>query len=132
MVPPQTVIETVQALPRDAHISSMILACLAAYASCDEGSKQVHASGKPVYLKNMANTDVAVTRCLSTLAVTLALSYCHKHGVEFTPADPNGTFIGNVLLMMGFAADGKPDAKIERCFEKLWVLYADHEMTNST
>jgi citrate synthase len=131
-VPPQAVVDAVTALPRDAHISSMLLACLAAYVSCDEGSKCVHASGKPFYLKHMANTDAAITRSLSTLAVTLALSYCHKHGVEFTPADPNGTFIGNVLLMMGFARDGKPDPKIERCFEKLWVLYADHEMTNST
>lgn len=68
------------------------------------------------------------------MATTIALVYCHKRGRKFTPADPNGSFIGNVLLMMGFVDErtGKPDPKIERCFERLWILYADHEMTNST
>lgn len=37
-----------------------------------------------------------------------------------------------MLLMMGHTKDGKPNAQIERCLEKLWILYADHEMTNST
>jgi citrate synthase len=132
MIAPQAVIDVIRALPRDAHVSSMILAGLAAFASCDEGSIKVHASGKPYYLGNMKNVDAAIPRTLSALAVTLALTYCHKKGIEHAPVDPNGTFIGNLLLMMGFAQDGKPDAKIERCFEKLWILYADHEMTNST
>lgn len=133
MVVPQAVIDVIRAMPRDAHVSSMILAGLAAFASCDEGSCRVHAgSGKPYYLGNMKNVDAAIPRTLSALAVTIALTHCHKKGIEHTPVDPNGSFIGNLLLMMGYAKDGKPDAKIERCFEKLWILYADHEMTNST
>lgn len=132
MVPPTAVIDVIRALPQDALISSMLHAGLAAYASCDEGSREVHSSGKPFYLGNLENVDAAIVRTLSAFAVTIALAYCHNKGIDFTPANPNGSFIGNVLLMMGFAKDGTPDSKIERCFEKLWVLYADHEMTNST
>lgn len=110
----------------------MIQAGLSAWISYDEGSQEVHSSGKAYYVGNMPRVDAAIVRTLSALAVTIALSYCHRRGKAFTPADQNGSFIGNVLLMMGFATDGKPDARIERCFEKLWLLYADHEMTNST
>lgn len=132
MEAPQAVVDVIRALPRDALVSSMIHAGLAAFASCDEGSRQLHGSSKAFYLGNMSNVDSAIVRTLSALAVTIALTHCHKRDIEFTVADPNESFIGNVLLMMGFSKNGKPDAKIERCFEKLWVLYADHEMTNST
>lgn len=80
----------------------------------------------------MTTVDAAIPRTLAAFGMTIAIAYCHKHGKTFTPTDPNGSFIGNMPLMMGFAQDGKPDAKIERCLEKLWILYADHEMTNST
>ncbi|KAF2021111.1 citrate synthase [Aaosphaeria arxii CBS 175.79] len=132
MVPPQPVVDVIRALPRDALICSMMQAGLAAYTSCDKGSRTVHSSGRPHYVKNMPAVDAAIVRTLSAFAVVIALAYCHKRGKEFTAADPNGSFIGNCLLMMGFTQNGKPDATIERCFEKLWILYANHEMTNST
>jgi citrate synthase len=113
-------------------MSSMMQAGLSAFASCDEGSVFLHSTGIPHYVGNMEAVDEAIPRALGAFGVVIALAYCHKHGKQFTAADPNGSFIGNMLLMMGFTQDGKPDAKIERCFEKLWVLYADHEMTNST
>lgn len=36
--------------------------------------------------------------------------------------------------MMGFvkAETEKPDAKVIKCLERLWILYADHELSNST
>lgn len=111
----------------------MVMAGLTAYAACDEGTIGVQ-SGRVQYLGNMKLVDQAIVQALSSLATTIALVYCHKRGRQFTPADPNGSFIGNVLRMMGFVEPGtdKPEAKIERCLERLWILYADHEMTNST
>ncbi|KAF2113638.1 citrate synthase [Lophiotrema nucula] len=132
MPPPQAVVNVITAFPRDALNSSLIQAGLSAYASCDEGSRKLHGSVRPQYLGNMPRVDAAIVRSLSALATTIALTYCHKRGKSFTSPDPHSSFIGNVLLMMGFSQNGKPDPKVERCFEKLWVLYADHEMTNST
>ena len=112
----------------------MILAGLSAYASCDEGTKAAHHEGRPQYLGNMKTVDPAIIRTMSSLATTIALTYCHIRGRAFTAADPNGSFIENILLMMGFVQEDtkKPDAKIVKLFERLWILYADHEMTNST
>ncbi|OJD32504.1 citrate synthase [Diplodia corticola] len=134
MVPPQSVVDVIHAFDRDAITMSMLLAGLSAFAAVDEGTKEVHTSGRPAYLGKTEAVDAAIIRTLAALATTIALVYCHKRGKAFTPADPNGSYIGNVLLMMGFHEPGqkKPNQKIEECFEKLWVLYADHEMTNST
>jgi citrate synthase len=105
----------------------MIFAGLAAFAASDEGTKQLNSDLRPYYLHNMQNTDRAIIRAMASMATTVALVYCHKRGHEFTEPDPRGSFIGNILKMMG-----KSDEKIEKCLEKLWIFYADHEMTNST
>jgi citrate synthase len=127
MVPPTEVLDAIRALSRDAPMSSMLSVGLAVYSSCDEGSQKLHSSGKEYYLGHLERVDKAIIRTLSAFAVTIAVSYCHKRGIELTPANPNGSFIGNVIRMMG-----KPSAMIEECLKQLWVLYADHEMTNST
>jgi citrate synthase len=106
----------------------MLLAGIAAFTSCDEGTRGLHGSGKAYYLGNAEKTDAALFRTIAALATVTALVYCHKRGREFTPANPDESYIGNILLMMGVANK----QKIERCFERLWILNADHGMTNST
>ena len=112
----------------------MIMAAISAYTALDEGTQGVHGSSKPYYLGKSEAVDSAIIRTFAALATTAALVYCHKHGRQFTPADPNGSFIGNILLMMGRVEPGtyKPDQKLEKCLERLWILNADHGMTNST
>lgn len=105
----------------------MIIAGLAAYAALDEGSYKTHNTSAAYYLGNLEAVDAAITRSLSAFATTVALVYCHKHDRQFTQPRRDGSFIGNLLLMMGVS-----DKYTERCLEKLWILYADHEMTNST
>lgn len=112
---------------------SMILAGLSAYTANDEGTKASHHQSRPYYLGNMPVVDGGIIRTMAAMATTIALVYCHKRGKEFTPADPDGSFIGNTLLMMGLVGeDGEPDAKLHRSLESLWILYADHGLTNST
>lgn len=132
MHPPQFVFDAVQAFPRDSSTFPMVMAGMAAYAALDPGTEATHHEGRPFYLGNMKEVDAAIIRTLSALATAVTITYCHKRGREFTPADPEGSFIGNILLMMGFTKDGKPDPEVEASFEKFWILYIDHEMTNST
>ncbi|KAI3318149.1 citrate synthase-like protein [Xylariaceae sp. AK1471] len=61
------------------------------------------------------------------MAPTVSLVYCHKRDHEFTESNPQGSFISNILKMTC-----KSDKKAEKCLERLWILYTDHEMTNST
>ncbi|KAJ6032639.1 citrate synthase [Penicillium herquei] len=134
----QCVIDVIKSFPPESLTFTMILAALAAYASVDEGTRATHSKGEPQYLGKGQVVDDAVIRSMSILATTVALVYCHKRGRAFTAPNPEGSFIGNVLLMMGVLEPGtestkpKPNQEIEKCFERLWILYADHEMTNST
>ncbi|PYI11618.1 citrate synthase [Aspergillus sclerotiicarbonarius CBS 121057] len=136
MKPHPCVVDVIHSFPPESLTCPMILAGLSAYASVDEGTRATHSKGEPQYLGKGNTVDEAVIRTLSMLATTIALVYCHKRGRFFSPARPDESFIGNVLLMMGFLEPGtkrpQPNRKVEKCFEQLWILYADHEMTNST
>ena len=112
----------------------MVLAGLAAYAASDRNSDPT-ASMKPyMYRGDVKVIDKAIIRTFASMAVIVALVYCRQHGKTFTPPDPEGSFVYNVLLMMGFVdpATNLPSPKVVSTLEKLWVLYCDHEMTNST
>ncbi|GJC79193.1 citrate synthase [Colletotrichum liriopes] len=133
-VPPEHVVHVINSFPRDSLTSTMVIAGMAAYASQDEGATRTLQSSCPAYLGQPDKVDAALISSLSALATVVALVYCHKRGKAFTPADPEAFFIANVVKMMGFreGASDKPNQKMMQCFEKLWILYADHEMTNST
>ena len=80
-------------------------------------------------------TDEALLRTISYLVTTVALVYCHKSEKQFTEPRHGESLIGNLLLMMGLtdpADKSAPDRRIKACFERLWILYADHEMSCST
>lgn len=135
MKAPQSVKDAIKAFPRDGLTHPMLLAGIAAFTSLDEGTQAVHKSSKPAYLGKMEETDDAIIRTLAALATTVALVYCHRRGREFTPAKTDESYIGNILLMMGLVQDegsDSPNRKLEHCLERLWVLNADHGMTNST
>ncbi len=90
--------------------------------------------GKNLYLANMAAVDHQIVRGISAAATIAAIVYCHKQRREFTPPEPDLSYIENVLLMMGHV-DGdtrRPNPKCVSYLERLWVLMADHEMTHST
>lgn len=105
----------------------MIIAGLAAYAALDEGSYRTHNTSEAYYLGNLEAVDAAIIRSLSAFATTVTLVYCHKRNRQFTHPQKDASFVGNLLLMMGTS-----DEHTKKCLEKLWIVYADHEMTNST
>ena len=89
--------------------------------------------GNNLYMGNMSAVDRQIIRASSSLAAITAAVYCHKMNRPFTSPDPNLSYIENVLLMMGHVnpATKKPDPKTVSYLERLWVLTADHEITNS-
>ena len=68
------------------------------------------------------------------MAVVVALTYCRQRNRELTLPKPDGSFISNVLLVMRFVngTTNSPKLSVVSSLEKLWILYCDHEMTNST
>ena len=112
---------------------TMVIAGMSAWAGSDPTVIPAH-MGRNIYQGNLPLVDKQIVRVLSALGTVVALSYCRFSQKSFTPADPNGSFIENMLIMMGYieTTTGRPSSKYIDCLERLWVLYADHELTNST
>ncbi|OCK73068.1 citrate synthase [Lepidopterella palustris CBS 459.81] len=129
MTPPQPVVDAIKALPRDADLFSAFAVGMGAYIGCD--SEMVASRHRPelTYHNNMANTDAALVRTIGYIATTVAVIYCHKRNKEFTPARLGLSLLENVLLMMGI---DDTERKISKHLDRLWILYADHELSCST
>lgn len=105
----------------------MLIASLSAFTAADDLACQSHHQAKPMFQGNLPIADRMIARTIAYYASSIALIHCHKNNIRFTPPEEDRSLIGNLLLMMGI---NKPE--VEECFNKLWILYADHEMTNST
>ena len=111
----------------------MAVAGLAAYAAANPNKMPTTANNPLMYRGNMQVIDTAVLDTLAAMAVVVSLLYCHQRGHHFTPANPDNSFIENVLTMMGFVdKTGLPSPRAVKTLDALWILYLDHEMTNST
>lgn len=69
---------------------------------------------------------------MAYITATFASIYCHRHGKPLGRPLPDQSLIGNLLLMMGFEVSPTEGSRMLNCMERLWIIYADHEMTNST
>lgn len=106
---------------------------MSAWAATDPTHIPIH-MGKELYLGKMDAVDEGVLRTLAASVTVTALIHCHQRKRDFTPPDPNASIVENILIMMGEVdqATKRPPLKMVRTLNKLWIVYADHEMTNST
>ncbi|KAI4260714.1 MAG: hypothetical protein L6R42_003918 [Xanthoria sp. 1 TBL-2021] len=132
---PTLVTEAIGKFPSDAPPYSMVLAGLAAYAASDPSSNPTAANRPGMYQgDDVGVIDKSLVRTISSMAVIVALTYCRQRNRVITAPDPQASFVCNVLLMMGFVDEEtkKPKPTVVESLERLWILYCDHEMTNST
>ena len=85
-------------------------------------------------MDDLGTVDEGVYTTLAAFATVVAATYCHQQGRQLLlKADPMLSSIENMLVMMGRAdRSGKHDKHEAATLNKLWVLFADHEITNST
>ncbi|KAH7325056.1 citrate synthase [Stachybotrys elegans] len=133
--PPQSVINTIKAFPPTAETYPMIIAGISAFIAIDADAANTRHQHSPLFHGNLEVADAAILRTIGYYSAVVGLVHCHKRGLKFHTPEPNRSLIGNLLIMMG-KFDPKtgtgPDPTIEKCLSKLWICYADHEMTNST
>ncbi|KAI1811777.1 citrate synthase [Poronia punctata] len=129
MNPPKIVVDVISAFPRDAETMPVMIAAMSAFAAADEVVCATRHRQKPVFQGQLQVADEAIVRTIGYLAATIALIYCHKNNREFKQPEPGRSLVGNLLWMMGVSEE---NSKAEECLNKLWILYADHEITNST
>ncbi|KAI1292751.1 citrate synthase [Xylaria venustula] len=129
MNPPESVVNVISAFPRDAETMPMMLAGMSAFAAADDTVCATRHTQKAMFQGRLDIADAALVRTIGYLAATIALIYCHKNDRKFTPPESSKSLLGNLLWMMGVSQE---NPKVEECLAKLWILYADHEITNST
>ncbi|KAJ5647725.1 hypothetical protein N7490_004097 [Penicillium lividum] len=131
--PPQSVIDTIKSFPRNTPYHLMFVAGLSAWAATDPTMIPIY-MGKELYLGKMHAVDEGVIRTIAASISVIALIYCHYQEKQISPSDPDASLAENILLMMGLVDEKskRPDPKMVRILNSLWIVYADHEMTNST
>ncbi|KAI9731564.1 MAG: hypothetical protein M1834_004684 [Cirrosporium novae-zelandiae] len=130
---PQTVFDVIRGFDQNDSPIMMVIAGLSA-AIASKPSSVPSMSGKNIYLGNLSRVDQELPRALSTYVTTVAIAYCHAHNIPFTPPSPSFSYPENFLHMIGHddPKTGRPDPVHVHALEKMWLLSADHELTNST
>lgn len=130
---PKSVVNVIRSLPTSTPYISMIMCALSAWVGC-EATAIPAMMGHTLYHGNELRVDRAIVTTLAAYAVVVSLVYCHRSGRPHTPADPNNSYLANLVLMMGLrrASGEKLSAEDLRFIEEIWIIGADHELTNST
>ncbi len=77
--------------------------------------------------------DLHIARLVSKVATVAAFGYRHSRGLPYIYPDPDLSYCANLRNML-FGIPGKPykpDPVLERAFEVLFILHADHEQNCS-
>ncbi|KAI1135089.1 hypothetical protein F5Y05DRAFT_395577 [Hypoxylon sp. FL0543] len=75
----------------------------------------------------MKVVNAAIIRTTAVAATTIDPVYCYRRRRVFTPADPHGSYVGNMLLTMGIVKGNRTETSLQRP----WILNAGHGVLNS-
>jgi citrate synthase len=108
----------------DAHPMGMLLASVGALSTFypDAGDRDPE------------NIQLHIRRLIAKLPTLAAFAYRHSLGLPFVYPDNELSYVGNFLSMLFKMSElqYKPDPRIERALEILFILHADHEQNCST
>jgi len=108
----------------DAHPMGMLLASVGALSTFypDAGSRDPEI------------VQLHVRRLIAKMPTLAAFSYRHNLGQPYIHPDNELSYVGNFLSMLYKMTElqYKPDPRIERALEVLFILHADHEQNCST
>jgi citrate synthase len=129
---PASVEAVVAALPHDTHPMAVLLAGLAALSGAHPEQNPALA-GEGVY-KSRAVQDKQIARLVGKISTLAALAYHKSTGRHATPPNQRMGFAENFLYMLD--ANGvptyRPNPRLARALEIMFVLHMEHEMNCST
>jgi len=121
----ENVKEFMQGFRYDAHPMGMLLASVGALSTFyPEASK----------IKDPELRYAQIIRLLAKMPTLAAFAYRHNRGMPYVYPDNDLSYAGNFLGMLFKIAElkYKPDPRIERALDILFILHADHEQNCST
>jgi citrate synthase len=129
---PVTVENVVSALPHDSHFMGILLAEISALSTCHPEQNPALA-GQDVY-KDKEIVDKQILRLIGKAPAMAALAYHRATGRRAAQPNQRLGYGENFLYMLDAGAKGayKPNPRLARAIEILFILHAEHEMNCST
>ncbi len=121
----ENVKEFMQGFRYDAHPMGMLLASVGALSTFYPEANAI---------KDEQIRYLQVIRLLAKMPTLSAFSYRHNRGMPYVYPDNDLSYPGNFLSMIYRVAElkYKPDPRLERALDVLFILHADHEQNAST
>ncbi|SEH10657.1 citrate synthase [Thermoleophilum album] len=109
----------------DAHPMGMLLGCVGALSTFYPEAKRID---------DPQERHMAAVRLIAKMPTLAAFAYRHNMGLPYVYPDNDLSYPGNFLSMMFKMTELKyrPDPRLERALDVLWILHADHEQNCST
>ena len=109
----------------DAHPMGMLLATTGALSTFYPDAKNID---------DDVERHMAAVRMIAKMPTLAAFAYRHNLGLPYVYPDNDLSYPGNFLSMMFKMTEVsyKPDPRLERALDVLWILHADHEQNCST
>ncbi len=121
----ENVKEFMQGFRYDAHPMGMLLASVGALSTFYPEASAI---------KDEAIRYLQIIRLIAKMPTLAAFSYRHNRGMPYVYPDNDLSYPGNFLSMIYKVAElkYKPDPRLERALDILFILHADHEQNCST
>jgi citrate synthase len=109
----------------DAHPMGILVGTVASMSTFYREAKNV---------QDAASRDAQTIRLIAKMPTIAAFSYRHNLGKPYVYPDNDLTYVGNFLSMLWKMSEPqyKPNPKLERAIDVLFILHADHEQNCST
>ncbi len=121
----ENVKEFMQGFRYDAHPMGMLLASVGALSTFYPEASRI---------KDPEARYAQIIRLLAKMPTLAAFAYRHNRGMPYVYPDNDLSYAGNFLGMLFKIAElkYKPDPRVERALDVLFILHADHEQNCST
>jgi citrate synthase len=115
----------IQGFRHDAHPMGMLLGSVGALSTFYPEGNQIH---------DPENRHLQTVRLIAKMPTLAAFSYRHNMGQPYVYPDNDLNYAGNFLGMLYKMTElkYKPDPRLERALDILFILHADHEQNCST
>eukprot|EP00798_Chlamydomonas_sp_ICE-L_P027593 gene27593-7229_t len=129
---PSSVIAVIDAMPHDSHPMGVLLTGISALSACHPEANPA-LSGQGVY-KSREAQDKQIARLLGKVPTLAALAYHKATGRKATPPNQLLSYAENFMYMLdaGSNPNYRPNPKLARALDVMFILHAEHEMNCST
>eukprot|EP00884_Botryococcus_braunii_P005517 jgi/Botrbrau1/14967/Bobra.0018s0069.1 len=129
---PETVERAVAALPYDAHFMGIVLTAINALSTC-HAEQNPALAGQNVY-DSKEIQDKQIVRLIGKMPAIAALAYHRASGRHAARPNQRLGYSENFLYMLdaGAQANYRPNPRLARAIDIMFILHAEHEMNCST